>query len=159
MKQIGLSAAEDAGPEVDSGLLTGWLNRTDLARELTLSVETLQRWETRRMGPPCVRVGRKVLYRMEAVRDWLREQEARKAGVSAAPSPVGVKGAIMARTSSPIDVTTITALATEDQRNKDVRRKAYWSRLLADTMRLADAGKRIALMALIVKRLTATAAL
>ena len=39
---------------------------------------------TRRMGPPCVRVGRKVLYRMEADRDWLREQEARKAGVSRA---------------------------------------------------------------------------
>jgi hypothetical protein len=27
-----------------------------------------------------VRVGRKVLYRMEAVRDWLRDQEARKTG-------------------------------------------------------------------------------
>ena len=39
---------------------------------------------TRRMGPPCVRVGRKVLYRMEAVRDWLREQEARKALTSRA---------------------------------------------------------------------------
>ena len=84
MKKIDLSAAEDAVPELDSGLLTGWLNRTDLARELTLSVDTLQRWETRRMGPPCVRVGRKVLYRMEAVRDWLREQEARKAGVGRA---------------------------------------------------------------------------
>ena len=32
------------------------------------------------MGPPCVRVGRWILYRMEAVRDWLREQEARKTG-------------------------------------------------------------------------------
>ena len=84
MKKISLSAAEDAEPEVDSGLLTGWLNRTDLARELTLSVDTLQRWETRRIGPPCVRVGRKVLYRMEAVRAWLREQEARKQGVSRA---------------------------------------------------------------------------
>ena len=69
MKKISLGVAEDAAPEVDSGLLTGWLNRTDLARELTMSVDTLQRWETRRMGPPCVRVGRKVLYRMEAVRD------------------------------------------------------------------------------------------
>ena len=69
MKNIDLSAAEDTAPEVESGLLTGWLNRTDLARELTLSVDTLQRWETRRMGPPCVRVGRKVLYRVEAVRD------------------------------------------------------------------------------------------
>ena len=82
MKNIGLSAVDDAAPDVDTGLLVGWLNRTDLARELTLSVDTLQRWETRRVGPPCVRVGRKVLYRMEAVRDWLREQETRKAGVS-----------------------------------------------------------------------------
>ena len=84
MKNIGLKDADPAAPEVDSGLLIGWLNRTDLARELTLSVDTLQRWETRRMGPPCVRVGRKVLYRMEAVRDWFREREARKAGVSRA---------------------------------------------------------------------------
>ena len=84
MKKIGLTASEGAAPEVDTGLLIGWLNRTDLARELTLTVDTLQRWETRRMGPPCVRVGRKVLYRMEAVRDWLREQEVRKAGASRA---------------------------------------------------------------------------
>ena len=84
MKHIGLKATDDTAPDVDTGLLTGWLNRTDLARELTLTVDTLQRWETRRMGPPCVRVGRKVLYRMEAVRDWLREQEARKQGVSRA---------------------------------------------------------------------------
>ena len=84
MKNISLNAVDDAAPDVDSGLLVGWLNRTDLARELTLSVDTLQRWETRRVGPPCVRVGRKVLYRMEAVRDWLREQETRKTGVSRA---------------------------------------------------------------------------
>jgi hypothetical protein len=84
MKNIGFKAPDDAALEGDTGLLTGWLNRTDLARELTLSVDTLQRWETRRVGPPCVRVGRKVLYRMEAVRDWLREQEVRKAGASRA---------------------------------------------------------------------------
>ena len=52
MKKTGLSAADDATPEVDTSLLIGWLNRTDLARELTLSVDTLQRWETRRTGPP-----------------------------------------------------------------------------------------------------------
>ncbi len=67
MKTIDLDET-DAAPEVDTGLLAGWLNRSDLARELTLSVDTLQRWESRRVGPPCVRVGRKVLYRMEAVR-------------------------------------------------------------------------------------------
>jgi predicted site-specific integrase-resolvase len=84
MKNMGLKETDKAVPEVDTGLLTGWLDRADLARELTLSVDTLQRWETRRMGPPCVRVGRKVIYRMEAVRDWLREQEARKALTSRA---------------------------------------------------------------------------
>ena len=52
MKNIGLKATDDTPPELDTGLLVGWLNRTDLARELTLSVDTLQRWETRRVGPP-----------------------------------------------------------------------------------------------------------
>jgi len=64
----------------DPALLDGWLDRAALAAELALSVDTLQRWETRRVGPPCVRVGRKVLYRKAAVRDWLRDQEARKTG-------------------------------------------------------------------------------
>lgn len=50
MKNIGMKDADAAAPEVDTGLLTGWLDRTDLARELTLSVDTLQRWETRRFG-------------------------------------------------------------------------------------------------------------
>lgn len=76
MENINLS---DAEPE-DTNLLGGWLERAELARELTLSIDTLQRWETRRVGPPCVRVGRKVLYRKDAVREWLREQEARKTG-------------------------------------------------------------------------------
>lgn len=73
-------------PTDDADLLEGWLNRSELAKELTLSIDTLQRWETRRVGPPCVRVGRKVLYRKEAVRDWLREQEARKTGQRGAPA-------------------------------------------------------------------------
>lgn len=66
--------------DVEPALLEEWLNRADLARELALSIDTLQRWETRRVGPPCVRVGRKVLYRKDAVREWLRDQEARKTG-------------------------------------------------------------------------------
>lgn len=73
------STLKEAAPG-DAGLLTGWLNRAELARELSISVDTLQRWETRRIGPPCVRVGRKVLYRKDAVREWLCEQEARKTG-------------------------------------------------------------------------------
>jgi hypothetical protein len=45
----------------DPALIDSWLDRAELARQLALSVDTLQRWETRRVGPRCVRVGRKVL--------------------------------------------------------------------------------------------------
>ena len=53
----------------------------------------------------------------------------------------------------------ITALIGEAQRELDLRRQIYWARVRAGKMRQADADKRIALMAAIVKRLTVTAAL
>jgi predicted DNA-binding transcriptional regulator AlpA len=56
-------------------VLNGWIGRHDLARELGLSVDTLGRWEARRIGPPCVRAGRRVFYRRSAVQDWLQAQE------------------------------------------------------------------------------------
>jgi hypothetical protein len=57
------------------GVLTGWISRLDLALELGLTVDTLRRWEAQRFGPPCVRAGRKVYYRRDAVQDWLQQQE------------------------------------------------------------------------------------
>ena len=35
----------------ENDLLIGWLNRSELAEELGLSIDTLQRWETRRFRP------------------------------------------------------------------------------------------------------------
>lgn len=64
-------------------LMCGWITRLDLALELGVTVETLHRWEKLRFGPPCVRAGRKIYYRREAVQDWLLQQEApapRRAG-------------------------------------------------------------------------------
>lgn len=66
-------------------LLDGWLTRAEVAAEIGVSIDTLARWETRRIGPPCVRIGRKVLYRAQAFRDWLVAREsprdaARKSG-------------------------------------------------------------------------------
>jgi hypothetical protein len=58
-----------------ASLLGGWLSRAQVAAEIGVSVDTLQRWETRRIGPPCVRIGRKVLYRAEAFREWLISRE------------------------------------------------------------------------------------
>lgn len=56
-------------------LLDGWMSRLQVAKEIGVSVDTLARWETRRIGPPCVRIGRKVLYRAEAFREWLVARE------------------------------------------------------------------------------------
>jgi hypothetical protein len=41
MKNIALKEVEASESEVDSGLLIGWLDRANLARELTLSVDAL----------------------------------------------------------------------------------------------------------------------
>ena len=65
----------------------------------------------------------------------------------------------MANTTSPIGATTVVALIAEAQRELDLRRQVYWSRVRAGQMRQADADKRIALMQAIVRRLTVTAAL
>jgi hypothetical protein len=58
---------------------------------------------------------------------------------------------------TPIGALPMTALIAEAQRELDLRRQAYWARVRAGQMRQADADARIALMAAIVRRLTATA--
>ena len=69
---------QQAPPTTESDPLLGdWLSRAALGAQLGVSIDTLARWETRRIGPPCVRVGRKVIYRIEAVREWLVRQEDR----------------------------------------------------------------------------------
>ena len=56
-------------------LLADWISREQLAGELGLTPDTLARWEARRLGPPCTRIGRKALYRRGSVQDWIRAQE------------------------------------------------------------------------------------
>ena len=60
---------------ITTALLSGWISRKDLADALSVTVDPLGRWEARRFGPPCVRAGRKVLYRRRTVQDWLAAQE------------------------------------------------------------------------------------
>jgi hypothetical protein len=66
---------DQTNPAGTPGLLEGWLTRDRVAEEIGVSVDTLQRWETRRIGPPCVRIGRKVLYRADGFRQWLIRRE------------------------------------------------------------------------------------
>ena len=46
-------------PPEPLNLLADWIGRDQLARELGLTADTLARWEARRQGPPCTRIGRR----------------------------------------------------------------------------------------------------
>ena len=52
-----------------------YLRERELADLLGVSLRTLRRWHERRCGPPRVKFGRLVLYRKQAVRDWLISHE------------------------------------------------------------------------------------
>ncbi len=69
------TAPPPAQRAMQRSILAGWVSRGDLARELGLTEDTLRRWEGRRVGPSCVRAGRKVLYRRSAIDAWLEAQE------------------------------------------------------------------------------------
>lgn len=62
-----------SGPNM--GLLEDWISRHDLATDLGISVDTLWRWDAKRTGPQCIKLGRKVYYRRSAVRSWLDARE------------------------------------------------------------------------------------
>jgi len=59
-------------------LMAGWITRFELARELSVSVDTLRRWDDQRKGPACIRAGRTIYYRRAVVLDWLEKQETTK---------------------------------------------------------------------------------
>ncbi|MDA7423064.1 helix-turn-helix domain-containing protein [Tritonibacter multivorans] len=47
----------------------------ETAKLLGVSTRTLSRWHTLRVGPARCKIGRKVLYRREAVNVWLAQNE------------------------------------------------------------------------------------
>jgi predicted DNA-binding transcriptional regulator AlpA len=60
-------------------LLSDWISREHLAEDLMLTPDTLSRWEARREGPPCMRIGRKVFYHRSSVEQWLLNREQSRA--------------------------------------------------------------------------------
>ena len=61
-------------PETPS-ILEGYLSTKQLSVDLGKSVRTLDRWALTGDGPPRTRIGRKTLYRREAVLQWLQSRE------------------------------------------------------------------------------------
>lgn len=57
------------------GGVTVWLTAAELADRLKVAQSTLWQWNLRNYGPPAVRIGGKLRYRLETVEAWEREQE------------------------------------------------------------------------------------
>jgi hypothetical protein len=56
-------------------ILGDFLTEKELAIEIGRSVRHIKRWRTQGLGPPFCRIGRTPVYRVEAVRDWIRSHE------------------------------------------------------------------------------------
>jgi hypothetical protein len=63
---------------MSTDVLDGYLEKKLLAAQLGRSPRTLDRWHTRRVGPPRVALGRRILYRVDSVRAWLQGCEQRQ---------------------------------------------------------------------------------
>lgn len=61
----------------DTGLLQGYLDREQLARELDCTTRTIWNYENLPDGLPSLMLGGKKLYRIESVRLWLAARERR----------------------------------------------------------------------------------
>jgi hypothetical protein len=68
----------EQGSTPETTVLDGYLTKPQLAQQLRQSPRTLDRWETLRIGPPRILIGRTVLFRREAVLAWLEAREQRR---------------------------------------------------------------------------------
>jgi len=65
-------APRDERPEASQKLLMGdYFEEEQLARELNVTRRTLRLWRLRHTVPPFGRLGKRIVYRVEAVRGWL----------------------------------------------------------------------------------------
>ncbi len=62
-------------PHNGESVLAEYISRDELAHQLDSCPRTLDRWDSLKIGPPRTIIGRRVLYRRQAVAEWLRAQE------------------------------------------------------------------------------------
>jgi hypothetical protein len=75
----------------DLNVLSGFVTPVQLAAQLGISLRTLCRWHSRRIGPPRCSVGKLVLYRADGVRQWLMNRESGPPGASRARRGSGAR--------------------------------------------------------------------
>lgn len=59
----------------DAPLFEGFIDETEYCRQRRISRRTAQRERRLREGPPYVRLGHRVYYRVEAVQGWVLQKE------------------------------------------------------------------------------------
>jgi hypothetical protein len=59
----------------DHSLLKDFFSESTLAAELDVTIRTLRRWRRERTGPSVTHIGRKRMYRIDAVERWLASRE------------------------------------------------------------------------------------
>lgn len=52
-----------------------YLTTDQAAEHLTMSAWTLRDWRKRRFGPPCIRLDRRVIYRLADIEGWVAKQQ------------------------------------------------------------------------------------
>lgn len=70
---------------------TAFLNLPQAAEYLGLSPNTLYVWRHRRQGPPSFRMGRRVMYRITTLDEWVRAQEQADSRTNRALNPLAHK--------------------------------------------------------------------
>ncbi|MGW1712063.1 helix-turn-helix transcriptional regulator [Streptomyces sp. NPDC002156] len=84
------SSDRSAAPDSVATTRRAFLNVKDAAEHLGLSPHTLYVWRHRRQGPPSFRMGPRgrVVYRVQALDAWVREQEQADSRSNAALNPL-----------------------------------------------------------------------
>jgi len=60
------------------GVLAGYVDRPELTRQLRCTDRTIHRYENQPDGLPCLIVGGRKYYRIDAVKAWLAKREQRR---------------------------------------------------------------------------------
>jgi len=70
---------------------TAFLSLPKAAEYLGISPNTLYVWRHRRQGPPSFRMGRRVMYRISVLNDWIAAQELADSRSNPALNPIRQK--------------------------------------------------------------------
>jgi predicted site-specific integrase-resolvase len=62
-----------------STVLEDYVPEDDLARDLGITRRTLRMWRARGEAPPITRLGLRILYHRDDIREWLRSRRGRAA--------------------------------------------------------------------------------